>query len=84
MLYNIYAYLEYCVQAWIHKKEDILCLEKFQRRATKMVYELKHIWSTMRDYTDWVYTLCSDLIEIYKMRTGRENIDASVFFRKAT
>ena len=40
----------------------------------------------MRDYTGTLQyrRKGGDLIETYKMPTGRENINASVFFRKAT
>ena len=61
MIYNTYvrAHLAYCVQVWnTYRKEDILCLEKIQRRATKMVYELKHL-----EYDERLHrldlTLCS-------------------------
>ena len=92
LLYNTYvrAHLEYCVQVWNpYRKEDILCLEKVQRRATKMVYELKHLEYDERLHRLGLYTLQyrrrrGDLIETYKMLTVRENIDASVFFTKAT
>ena len=60
LLYNNYlrAYLEYCVQVWNpYRKEDILCLEKVQRRATKMVYELKHLEYDERLHRLSLYTL---------------------------
>ena len=92
LLYNtkVRAHLEYCAQVWNrYRKEDILCLEKVQRRATKMVNELKHLEYDERLHRLGLYTLQyrrrrGDLIETYKMLTGRKNIDASVFFRKAT
>ena len=54
-----------------------------------MVYELQHLEYDERLLRLGLYTLQyrrrrGDLIETYKMLTGRENIDASVFFRKAT
>ena len=91
LLHNTYvrAHLEYYVPVWnSYRKEDILCLEKVQRRATKMIYELKHLEYDGRLHRLGLCTLQyrrrGDLIETYKILTGRENIDASVFLRKAT
>ena len=71
-----------------YRKEDILCLAEVQSRATKMVYELKHLEYDETLHRLGLYTLQyrrrrRDLIETYKMLTVRENIDASVLFRKA-
>ena len=91
LLYNTYvrAHLEYCVQVWNpYRKEDILCLEKVQRWATKMIYELKQLGYDKRLHRLGLYTLQyrrrGDLIETYKMLTGRENINASVFIKRPT
>ena len=53
-----------------------------------MVYELKHLEYDERLHRLDLDTLqyrrrLDDLIETYKMLTGRENIHASVFFMKA-
>ena len=74
--------MEYCVQAWnsyyLYRK-DIDILEKIQRRATKMVPELRHL-----SYIDRLKRLKltsleerrqrGDLIETYKIISGKENV----------
>jgi len=92
ILYHTYVrpHMEYCVQVWNpHLRKDIDCLEKIQRRATKMVWGL-----SKRTYADrlcilGLYTLerrrlRGDLIEMFKMLTGREGISYEQFFTLAS
>jgi len=91
ILYKCYVrpHLEYCIQAWSpHLLKDIRCLEKVQERATKLVTELKNL-----EYTDRLRKLGlttlerrrlrGDLIEIYKILMGKENVDYGHFFQYA-
>ena len=37
-------HLEYCIQVWNpYLKKDVVLLEKVQKRATKMISELRHL-----------------------------------------
>jgi len=92
VLYKTYIrpHLEYCVQVWSpHLKKVIDNLERIQRRATKLVKEIK--W---KSYEEWLKVLglhslqqrrirCN-LIETYKILTGKECVDNQRFFQLAT
>ncbi len=91
ILYNCYVrpHLEYCVQAWSpHLKRDMECLEKVQRRATKIVKGFGKISYKERLVRLKLYSLeerrtRGDLIETYKLINGIEDVDYREFFSKA-
>ena len=87
-LYNSYVrpHLEYSIQAWRpHFRKDINMLEAVQRRATRMVPYLKKL-----DYKDRLKELNlysverrymrGDMIEVYKILNGIDNISFNEFF----
>ena len=89
ILYKTYIrpHMEFAVQAWNpYLKKDIECLEKIQHRATKLVPELRNLEYRDRLRELNLYTLeqrreRGDLIEVYKIITGKENIECEKFFK---
>jgi len=92
LLYKSYIRpkVEYCIQAWSpYRVKDIKCLEDVQRRATRMVEGFRKL-----DYEERLQRLGlttleqrrkrGDLIETYKLLTGKEKIDYQQFFEKNT
>ena len=79
----------YTVQAWSPKlQKDRMLLEKVQRRATRMVKRLKKLPYKTRLKKLGIYSLerrrlRGDLIETFKILTGRENVNYSKFFELA-
>ena len=82
-------HMEHCVQAWSpYLKKDVKTLERVQRRASKLVPALRNL-----SYEDWLKKIGilpleqrrfrGDLIEIYKILHGIENIDGEIFFERA-
>ena len=78
-------HLEYCIQAWrpYHKK-DIDKLERVQRRATKLIQGLKHLCYERRLLECRLTTLETrrlrgDLLEVFKILNGYEDIDSNFF-----
>ena len=94
MFMNLYPVLirpllEYCVQVWSpYKRCYIDLLERVQRRATKIVPELRNLTYEERLQRLNLTTLeerriRGDMIETYKMLTGKENIEPGKFFTMA-
>ena len=81
-------HLDYCVQARKpHYRKDIAKLEKVQRRATKMVEGLEG-WYSYGDRlrilgltTLETRFLRADLIEVFTILRGFENVDPEKFFQ---
>ena len=79
-------HLEYCIQAWRpYRKKDIDMLERIQRRATKMIPELRDLSYEERLKECGLTTLETrrlrgDQIEVFRILNGYENIDRTMFF----
>ena len=79
-------HLEYCIQAWNpHLRKDVYMLEKIQRRATKLIPELRDLTYEERLKECGLSTLETrrlrgDQIEVFKILNGYENIDSNIFF----
>ena len=79
-------HLEYCIQAWRpYCKKDIDTLERIQRRATKIIPELRDLSYEERLKECGLTTLETrrlrgDQIEVLKILNGYENIDRNMFF----
>ena len=91
ILFNCYVrpHLEYCVQVWSpHLIKDIQCLEKVRERATKLVSGMKNLsysegLNKLNLYSLERWRLRGDLIEMYKIITGKEGISCQQFFEQA-
>jgi len=79
--------LDYCIQAWRpYLKKDIDLLEKVQRRATRLMTSDKSLSYTDRLQKFGLTTLETrrlrgDLIEVFKMFKGFDNIKLNDFFK---
>ena len=77
------------MQVWSpHLRKDVQCLEKVQERATKLVHGMKNLSYNQRLNKLKLYSierqrLRGDLIEIYKILTGKENVNCQQFFQSA-
>ena len=74
-------HLKYCIQAWRpYRKKDIDMLVRIQRRATKMIPELRDLSYKERLKecgltTLETWRLRGDQIDVFKMLNGYDNID---------
>ena len=80
------THLEYCIHAWSpYLRKDIDMLEKIQRRATKLIPELRDQTYEERLKECGLTTLETrilrgDKIEVFKILNGYENIYSNIFF----
>ena len=77
------------MQIWnLYLKKDIECIEKIQRRATKLVHGFnKNAIRTKIESTRTTLITTKktrDLIETYKILTDKEKINSDQLFQKAT
>jgi len=92
LIYKTYIrpHLEFCVQAWSpHLSKDIQCIERVQRAATRLVPQLKYLSYEGRLDRLGLTTLerrrsRGDLIETYKLMTGKEKVFREQFFQIAS
>jgi len=83
-------HLEYCVQAWRpHLQKDIDLIEGVQRRATKMIPNLKNKsyeerLNILNLTTLETRRLRGDLIEVFKICKGFDSLEPSLFFKFST
>jgi ribonuclease P/MRP protein subunit RPP40 len=91
LIYKTYirSHLEYCIQAWSpHLVKDIKILERVQKAATNLVSKLRKYSYPIRLQKLGITSLKDrrergDMIEVYKILTGKEKIDSKQFFRFA-
>ena len=80
-------HLQYCIQAWRpYRKKDIDNLERIQRRATKMIPELRDLSYECRLLQSGLTTLETrrlrgDQTEVFKIVNGYEDVDRNMFFK---
>ena len=80
-------HLEYCIQAWrpyCKKHIDLDTIERIQRRATKIIPELRDLSYEERLKECGLTTLETrrlrgDQIEVFKILNGYENVDRNMF-----
>ena len=83
----IVRHLEYCIQAWRpYRKKDIDKLERIQRKATKMIPELRDLSYENRLLQCGLTALetrrlRADQIEVFKIVNGYEDVDRNMFFK---
>ncbi len=82
-------HLDYCSQAWNpHYINDIETIEKVQRRATRMIEECKNLKYEDRLRRTRLTTLetrriRADLLEVFKIVHGLDNIREDLFFTRS-
>ena len=80
------THMEFAVQAWSPQlKKDIEILGKVKKRATKLVPEIRNLSYSQRLKELGLTTLeerrkRGDLIEVFKIMHGFDNLDRSQFF----
>ena len=86
-----YTILYYTIlQAWCpHLKKDIDLLEKMQRRATRLIYPLHDLphcdrLKRLKLTTLVTWRVRGDLIQVFKIIKGFEDVDSNTFFKIAS